>query len=689
MSIWTILEIEQTTDLAAIKKAYARKLKLHHPEDDPAGYQQLRQAYDIAIKNAKRAARLAREADDDDDALPEQVPAEPAAAEPVLEDSHSHPAPRVVWPDGDENHHDDNSRSMPTPRAVWPDGDEDHHEDDSHSQPAPRIVWPDGDENHHEDDSRSAPTPRTIRVREDSHHESPAMLVQNFINSMQAIYDDFASRINAEKWRSLLSSDVLWRVGTYDYFQTAILEFLTRRHHLPKTVWLLLDHHFSWSQNKQELLEQKPNPILPYIFQQLESDAELCYSFIRAETLSMLALETFLDCREKALNALIANDLQAAGAAIYQAYAIYAEDPDLLRLQGEYWLREGNAAHALAACNQAVRIVPNELDSYHYRAKILYQQDDIPAAHADCLTMLNLVPSHIDACYLLALCELKLNHLEEAKRLFTLVLEQRPNHLEIKAHLINIEQQLTSGTPADNRFDQSRLKPKPLLLDFPLLLVKRAWMLILAIIWAHFLLSGISDSYSYTGNKTIALPLDEIEWKVFSWPETSFLSSTITPHTEESLRIKDASYLGIVRVQDNGGKGDKPSFMSQDEAQIRNKMGSISGYLSVGMYQNQAYILITDYESAKEISIQHKISLKGKLKTFVEPKLLDTVQDEFEPFNNRYHMAKIDNYQFIEADNAGVQNDTRVGLTIMLLIISVLYFYFIRELYRSYRTVLH
>lgn len=53
MDIWSILEIEPTDQEREIKKAYAKKLKLHNPEEDPVGYQVLREAYDKALKIAK------------------------------------------------------------------------------------------------------------------------------------------------------------------------------------------------------------------------------------------------------------------------------------------------------------------------------------------------------------------------------------------------------------------------------------------------------------------------------------------------------------------------------------------------------------------------------------------------------------------------------------------------------------
>ncbi|MFD3259652.1 tetratricopeptide repeat protein [Paenibacillus lentus] len=54
MRIWTILGIEQTYDTSVIRRAYAKKLQIHHPEDDPQGYQQLREAYDQAMRLAKQ-----------------------------------------------------------------------------------------------------------------------------------------------------------------------------------------------------------------------------------------------------------------------------------------------------------------------------------------------------------------------------------------------------------------------------------------------------------------------------------------------------------------------------------------------------------------------------------------------------------------------------------------------------------
>ncbi len=50
---WSILGIEPTTNKKVIQQAYADKLKIYHPEDDPVGFQNLRDAYRCAIAYAK------------------------------------------------------------------------------------------------------------------------------------------------------------------------------------------------------------------------------------------------------------------------------------------------------------------------------------------------------------------------------------------------------------------------------------------------------------------------------------------------------------------------------------------------------------------------------------------------------------------------------------------------------------
>ena len=52
-AIWTALGLEPTKDVSAIKRAYAEKAKTCHPEENPEGFLQLRQAYQAALNWAE------------------------------------------------------------------------------------------------------------------------------------------------------------------------------------------------------------------------------------------------------------------------------------------------------------------------------------------------------------------------------------------------------------------------------------------------------------------------------------------------------------------------------------------------------------------------------------------------------------------------------------------------------------
>lgn len=58
-SIWKTLGCKPGSDLATVRRAYAARLKQVHPEDDPAGFQALREAYERAVQLARGQRRSA------------------------------------------------------------------------------------------------------------------------------------------------------------------------------------------------------------------------------------------------------------------------------------------------------------------------------------------------------------------------------------------------------------------------------------------------------------------------------------------------------------------------------------------------------------------------------------------------------------------------------------------------------
>lgn len=74
MNLWRILQIEPTTDLRAIKKAYAKRSKEVHPEEKPEEFSQLYEAYQSALAYAKMAETQDQEDRKQEETLPLSSP---------------------------------------------------------------------------------------------------------------------------------------------------------------------------------------------------------------------------------------------------------------------------------------------------------------------------------------------------------------------------------------------------------------------------------------------------------------------------------------------------------------------------------------------------------------------------------------------------------------------------------------
>ncbi len=83
MNIWKILDIDPTSNARSIKRAYARQLAKHHPEDDPEGFQLVQSAYERALliaRGSKGASEDVSPSLDVNVAPPEPVAAKGQAA---------------------------------------------------------------------------------------------------------------------------------------------------------------------------------------------------------------------------------------------------------------------------------------------------------------------------------------------------------------------------------------------------------------------------------------------------------------------------------------------------------------------------------------------------------------------------------------------------------------------------------
>lgn len=355
VSVWDILEIDPTGEESVIKKAYAKKLKQHHPEDDPEGYQRLREAYDSALKQAKHIAA-----------------APPTSAVMNEED-----------PDADEE-------------WMWQDEDEEWEEDSD------EIVLPEIEEHP----------------------------VRRFLEQVEELYEDFPSRIEPDSWKALLDSDIVWDVEQSQSLQDGLISFLEDSHHLPHSVWEVLDQVFRFSADKEALLERYPEYFVAYMLRQINGSMELRYDCFRGvETIDDVDIEYYLSLREDAQEMLSDGDLEEAKELLDTAYEMFSDDPDLELMRSKYFLTVGETDQALESLQHVIELSPEDWDGHWHRAQLLHDLKRYEEALADLEVLLQQEPHNSHVLSLAGRCHLGLGQLEETREKMKLSYEQDNTHI--------------------------------------------------------------------------------------------------------------------------------------------------------------------------------------------------------------------------------------------------------------------
>ncbi|WP_322843517.1 J domain-containing protein [Pseudomonas sp. B33.4] len=81
LNCWAILGLEADSDLRSIKRQYAALLKVHRPDEDPSGFQRLREAYEQAMAWSRHMAT--RHSPDGQEPAVQTQPPAPALAPPL------------------------------------------------------------------------------------------------------------------------------------------------------------------------------------------------------------------------------------------------------------------------------------------------------------------------------------------------------------------------------------------------------------------------------------------------------------------------------------------------------------------------------------------------------------------------------------------------------------------------------
>ena len=109
---------------------------------------------------------------------------------------------------------------------------------------------------------------------------SPA---EEFICRCEKLYDDFYRRIDEQEWEQLFSEDICVSLESGEEVRQRFLVFLMEHFRLPASVWKKIDHTFSITNNRKELLEMFPEPYVDFLQQVVRYNGALNYELFSGE----------------------------------------------------------------------------------------------------------------------------------------------------------------------------------------------------------------------------------------------------------------------------------------------------------------------------------------------------------------------------------------------------------------------
>lgn len=221
MQFFDILEISPTTDIRAIKRAYAKLAAKHHPEDDEQMFLRINRAYKMAIQYAETISAYEMWRDTEDGAPVLSI----AATVPQSPDVFSIPAVKEEPGEG---------------AAAQAPSQENHESGDGEETPGdqapaePRTAF---DFGHLQEDAQEEARVASSQSQDTDEAVDHARAAQILFGRFEEVYGVSISRNSSAAWERILHSAVFKNEMDNPLFVTWVLEFLLHHREISAHIW--------------------------------------------------------------------------------------------------------------------------------------------------------------------------------------------------------------------------------------------------------------------------------------------------------------------------------------------------------------------------------------------------------------------------------------------------------------------
>lgn len=278
-------------------------------------------------------------------------------------------------------------------------------------------------------------------------------ILEDFIVKVTKLYENFFSRINPKNWDKLLSNEAYEEIENNEVISLNLLNFLGDNNNLPQSVWKVIDKRFLWSE-RRDLCEIFTEDYINYIRCQINRSSELRYDFFVDD--GKTNYDEFISFRSEVYRLLIDNELEAIEKNIQEANKIFDKDPDLIRLEGQYYIRKGQLDSAIEAFSRLIEANPLEIDGYINRAMLLERKGNYKGAYYDYQKTLEIDKLEVRALSGLAECYINSKNYNEAKLILEEAVLENPANISLRISLGEVNSNLIKEIYEDFNKDPNK-----------------------------------------------------------------------------------------------------------------------------------------------------------------------------------------------------------------------------------------
>ena len=307
--------------------------------------------------------------------------------------------------------------------------------------------------------------------------------IDKFIDKVNEIYNNPNLRFSKDSWINLLTLPILNNPS----LEIELIEYIYIHKYLPLNIYTLLNSRFNWTNRISELKANISNEIVDFIINEINNPLPLTYNYL--STIDKDQLDEYLTLREKAYLSFNSNEEDADKSYLFDAYAIYTKDLDLLKLIGSYYIAKNDNLMALNYFREAISINPNDMFCLSKFGHLLAKSNQFSNAIYYLEKYIKKLKNTLDLdCIIdLARCYYHSYDLQKAKDLYTLIIKLRPWDISIKAELDTIKSKLSNNSvslpltiPIYKKYLNPYIEPfmnklKEIYNDFSLRIVDESW----------------------------------------------------------------------------------------------------------------------------------------------------------------------------------------------------------------------